>query len=252
MKKIRHILMFVISVFVLIIFSNHKVSAKELVGKDNIVGFDGKEIAVIEIYDNSEIVIGYRYGLRKVTLAYCEKGLNCEMNMYENKLLMESSAEKTYKNDKNELEVYRTKPVLEKGKEYKFIVQAYFGANESYKGTESVSTGFMLYYLEVNSGESHIKGTNNPNIEDEGLNTLMGDFTEIANTIVIPVLYVVMLLVLIVKGALLGVEIVKSADNPTVREEKVHALKWLFIGLAIGLLATSVIGVITGFFETIF
>ena len=38
----------------------------------------------------------------------------------------------------------------------------------------------------------------------------------------------------IVKGALLGVQIVKAADEPQVRQEKIGSLKWLVIGCCLG------------------
>ena len=81
---------------------------------------------------------------------------------------------------------------------------------------------------------------------------LLGKAQYIVNTIVLPVIYVITSMILVVKGALLGVQIVKSSDMPDVRREKIGALTWLFIGVAIAYAATSVVGVISGFFKSFF
>ena len=118
-----------------------------------------------------------------------------------------------------------------------------------YTGTENVNTGFMLVGLEVSSKDIYVEGSSISSIADEGLNTLMNDLSDIVNGVVLPVMYVVLGLFLVIKGTILGVQIVKSADNPEVRREKVGALKWLLIGTCIGVVASTVVGVVTGFFK---
>lgn len=63
--------------------------------------------------------------------------------------------------------------------------------------------------------------------------TIMNRVTKIAETILLAI-YVLLGLFLIIKGALLGMQIVKAADEPQVRQEKIGSLKWLVIGVAIG------------------
>lgn len=70
--------------------------------------------------------------------------------------------------------------------------------------------------------------------------TTGGNFNEawqiidsVVNKTLIPILYAVLGLFLVVKGALLGMQIVKAADEPQVRQEKIGSLKWLVIGCAI-------------------
>ena len=65
------------------------------------------------------------------------------------------------------------------------------------------------------------------------LTTLMDTVRRIGNLLT-NVILVVLAVVLIVKGALLGVQIVKAADEPQVRQEKIGSLKWLVIGCCIG------------------
>lgn len=89
-------------------------------------------------------------------------------------------------------------------------------------------------------------------IEDPGISDLMDKISNIVKKTVMPVIWAVLGLFLIVKGALLGVQIVKSADEPQVRQEKIGALKWLVIGVAIAYASTGVVTVIISFFDGTF
>ena len=66
-----------------------------------------------------------------------------------------------------------------------------------------------------------------------------GDISKLVETIkgvgntIVYVIYALLGTLLIVKGAILGMQIVKAADEPQVRQEKIGSLKWLIIGIAI-------------------
>lgn len=83
---------------------------------------------------------------------------------------------------------------------------------------------------------------------NQNVNELLELFDGVVDWILVAI-YVVLGAVLVIKGALLGVQIVKAADEPQVRQEKINSLKWLVIGVAIGygvtFLADIIIGVIT-------
>lgn len=248
----RYIKLIVIMVFAFLFTKVEHVSAKELVNRTSIEEITtGDSIGIIEIYDNSEISIGYKYGLRKVNLYYCLKGKDCDMNMYTHISVLESSEEKTYKNTSNGIEVFRYKPSLENDKEYRIRVEAYFGSSTRYTGLESIDMVFGLRKLELDTQSFYVEGSEGNTIGNEDINTFMEKVKEIINNIVLPIVYVVTGLFLIVKGALLGTQIVKSADDPQVRAEKVGALKWLVIGVAITFAASTLVGVLTGFFSSL-
>ena len=63
------------------------------------------------------------------------------------------------------------------------------------------------------------------------------------------IIYIVLAAFLVVKGAIIGMQIVKAADEPQVRQEKIGSLKWLVIGVAIAYgvaaIADFAIGLIT-------
>ena len=89
-------------------------------------------------------------------------------------------------------------------------------------------------------------------IKDSGISTLMDKVSDIVMGTVLPIIWAVLGLFLVIKGALLGVQIVNSADEPQVRQEKIGSLKWLVIGVAIAYAASGVVAVLTSFFSGAF
>lgn len=89
-------------------------------------------------------------------------------------------------------------------------------------------------------------------IADPGLSNMMQKISDIVYDIVLPIIWVIIGMVLVIKGSILGVQIVKAADEPQVRQEKINSLKWLVIGVAIAGLATGAVQVLTGFFSGAF
>lgn len=76
----------------------------------------------------------------------------------------------------------------------------------------------------------------------------MDKIADIVNTILI-IIYVVLGLFLVIKGALLGMQIVKAADEPQVRQEKIGSLKWLVIGVAIAYAVTFAADILVDYFK---
>lgn len=86
-----------------------------------------------------------------------------------------------------------------------------------------------------------------PSGDTSGLEPALEMIEEVVGTIMI-VIYVVLGLFLVVKGALLGMQIVKAADEPQVRQEKIGALKWLVIGVAIAYGVAGLVDILTNYF----
>lgn len=97
-----------------------------------------------------------------------------------------------------------------------------------------------------------ILNINIDDIEDEELASVMEKITGIVYGTVMPVIYIALTLFLIVKGTILGVQIVKAADEPQLRQEKIGSLKWLVIGCGIAYAASALVSVLTGFFSGAF
>ena len=82
MKKIYCFIVLVLSFIVFAFSNNSSVLAKSLVANKTTTDIFGVTLGTIQIYDNGEIIIGYKYGLRKVNLYYCTKGDSCDNNFY--------------------------------------------------------------------------------------------------------------------------------------------------------------------------
>ena len=249
MKRI-YVLLTIAAFFVGLLFNDYKnVSAAEVYGyasMDN--GVD--TLNSVEIYSNGKVTLRYKYGLRKAILYYCVKGEQCDNGNYLTKDIMESSIDNPYKNNDADLAVYNYNVSLESNKEYRIIVEAYFSASSYYSGTENINS-WPIRRLTADTEENYIK-VSKDTLKDEKLNELLDDIQNIVNTLVIPIIYSITTLVLIIKGAILGLQIVKNADNPSLRGEQIRALKWLVIGVTITYSATSLVGVVSGFFKNAF
>lgn len=253
MKRIRIFVIGIMCLATMLLFNNNYVSAKEVVASKSLNNIFGETLGSVQVYDNGEIVIAYKYGLRQVDLYYCEKGNECDSNFYSIKRIMESNYSDTYKNDSNKLATYTYKLDLDKSKEYGIKVEAYFGTGKGYTGTESLSGSPTISSVQIaDTGDKYINGTANSDIGDKDLNKMMDKLVNIVNTAVLPILYIALGLLLVIKGAILGVQIVKNADHPEIRMEKVHSLKWLVIGVGIAYAASALVGVLTGYFEGVF
>ena len=150
--------------------------------------------------------------------------------------------------------------LIEKGeKNYKVFAQANFCARRNIGADDSV--GSCAYYDDIKYATKVVDLVNidqdhdlnfSGDIGDSGLAKVMDDIAGIVKGTVLPVIWVVLGLFLIVKGAILGVQIVKAADEPQVRQEKIGSLKWLVIGVAIAYGSTGIVTVVMNFFDGTF
>lgn len=89
-------------------------------------------------------------------------------------------------------------------------------------------------------------------IDDDNIRTMMEKVYDVVHGTVMPIIWFVLGLFLVIKGSLLGVQIVKSADEPQVRQEKIGSLKWLVIGVGIAYASSFVVDLVIGFFSNAF
>ena len=83
---------------------------------------------------------------------------------------------------------------------------------------------------------------------DAGLSEVLQQIEEVVNGTLMPIIYVSLGLFLVVKGAIIGTQIVKAADEPQLRQEKINSLKYLVIGIAIAYVVALVADALLGYF----
>ena len=83
---------------------------------------------------------------------------------------------------------------------------------------------------------------------DEGLNSSIVDILTVINNVVIPILWALLLILLLVRGILLGMEIVKASDDSELRKRKVSGLVWLFIGVFAAYAVTIIASIVMSMF----
>lgn len=132
---------------------------------------------------------------------------------------------------------YCTKRVLDSDGQYK-------GAGCQYWHDPYINDETPFSKIEFKLGD--LLDRNITNIENEELSELMDVIQNVVMAIVMPVIYGILGLFLVIKGALLGFQIVKAADEPQVRQEKIGSLKWLIIGVAIAYAASGLVHVVMG------
>ena len=174
------------------------------------------------------------------------------------------AADADIKPTKKTFEVTTTLQLDSTGREDHYIVfvQTFFCA---VRKVEEGGNGFSAcqYWHDVSNEENgqftsltfkvgDILNNNTSNIEDPEVNAMMQKIIGIVHDTILPIIYIVLGIFLVVKGAILGVQIVKSADEPQIRQEKVGSLKWLVIGVAIAYAASIIVNVVTNYFKGVF
>ena len=248
MKKRSNVLLCIFS-FLFILFTGLKVEAKTALIDRPTHNIVGEVLATTQIYDNGKIQVNYKYGLRRINAYYCDTSTVCDSEEKFNIInIMESTSENPYKNTGEEMDTYSYQLKLETGKEYRVKVEIYVGSYSNYTGQETV----MGISKDTHDTEDKVVIISTNNVSDENIRKLLDKITNITNTFILPVIFILLGIYFVIKGAILGVQIVKSADSPEIRIEKVRTLKWLVIGVAVAYCASGLVGIITGYFESLF
>ena len=119
--------------------------------------------------------------------------------------------------------------------QYRVLVKAVFCVALNDTGNDCadnmVDEEYQDIYFEIFTLDKSFTGSGT-------VNSTIARVLEIVNNIVIPVLWVLMGVLLLVRGIMLGIDIVKNSDDPEIRKKKITGLVWLFIGVGIGYIIT--------------
>lgn len=96
----------------------------------------------------------------------------------------------------------------------------------SYEEINDVKYGTNIYFQSIS-----IKGAYTSNSK---VNSVIARVLEIVNDYVIPVLWILLGVLLITRGVILAIGIVKASDEAEVRQNKIRGLTWLIIGVLAG------------------
>ena len=123
--------------------------------------------------------------------------------------------------------------------EYKVLVRASFCEIRNSTATACASDGSWSY--ETKDGVNYATSIYFETITITGaytsnsrVNSVIADILEIVNDYVIPILWILLGVLLITRGVILAIGIVKASDEAEVRQSKIKGLTWLIIGVLAG------------------
>lgn len=191
------------------------------------------EVGSIILYDNYKLEFNYVRSVKNIKIWVCEKNM-CDMD---NPTI---GSNQVYIDESKKLEYDLTEYfVVEEGKNATYIVKATAEFSVTYYSGPSIAT--LNHEIEIK------------NVDGEILFNILTEESEGAikavKTWVLPGLYVLFALTLVIKGVLLGIDIVNYSDQPDVRREKIHAFVYFGIGIIAVSLVTTCVGFLMGLFD---
>lgn len=249
-KKIIKILSIFTTIMFVFIFSTTSVGA---IFKNNTRVVEYK---VDKSRDTLNLKIEYQYGLKGIKAYICQnytsnvsdcdttfsttsiainKNLNSDSEIYENS---------NFNRDGKSLQSYSPK-IDSQGKAdntYYLLVFANVCASRTADGKDCYT---WLENKQIFKDTFNLStGLTNNSILDDTLSKAL----YITNSYVIPIMWLALGVLLVVRGIILAVQIVKSSDEPEVRRTKISGLIWLIVGVLIGYIVTISASVVMGMF----
>ena len=189
------------------------------------------DLGSIVLYDDYKIVFNYRDRLKNVNVEVCQYGRCSSIDELENKIYVSG----------NVLEYDLTKYILTNSQEKEYVIKA----SGTFYSIDNINrTSIANLNAEVSADNNDSKEGNNSNeILDLSQNAI--DFI---NQFIIPLLYMILAATFIIKAIILSLDIVKYADNRSIRAEKIRGFTYLGVGLLMVAIVNTAAGFITGLF----
>jgi hypothetical protein len=251
-KLLKLLSLFATFAFVLFCMAPAKVDA--IYEQNKNIMLTGKNQFVVDpTSDDNQLVITiqYQYGLRDIQVFICNDDLNaegCETDPISSFIDYVSWSDPTQgmniagiNQSSQETTTYAfTKsaptdggvPISEYANgSYRVLVKASFctmrTADKSACASDDNWTEYKTLYFDI----IEIKGAFTGNSE---VNGVIAKVLTIVNDYVIPVLWIALFVVLIVRGVILAIGIVKASDEAEVRSAKIKGMVWLVVGVFAG------------------
>lgn len=212
-----------------------------------------------------DMTFKYQYGIRNVEVFICNLNAGEQACMGGNGVVLASSAKSKYTdtssnvNRNNEVKSYAANLQLSLGvsvaeypdkfdadmkpdNRYTIMVKASFCTTRKASGNECLT--WSPIDLVLNDTFDLSTGLTN----SAELNNTIAQVLNITHSIVIPVLWVLLGALLIIRGVILAIGIVKSSDEPEVRKQKINGMIWLVVGVVIGYVVTVTARIVMGIF----
>ena len=231
MKKRYLVLMFT---FLFVLFCPSFVSARSAIASASAPGISpgAEPMGKIILYDDYKIAFHYGYRVSNIVIEVCKDQICKNVKEAENQAFISNSVVEF---DLNPLLIASD----DEATEYTVKSTASFRQTEGL-GFESVAS--------LNTKVT-IRGINQPESESNRILDSTDKVLAFLNAWIIPGVYALLGVVLIIKGILLTVDIVKYSDNSEIRSEKLKAFGYFLVGIVCVAIINSTAGFITGLFR---
>ena len=226
-----------LSLIIAYLFSfNNVVSAEDNVLKEaqaTAVKEGEKSPGNIKLYNDYTIEFNFEHALNGYKIWVCEED-DCD----DKKPTIASS--QIFYGPNNISEKLAEHMSVEEGEEKIYIIEAQ-GTFRNSKTSYTANIVQLEYKVELKKVDGEI-------FYDVFIEETQGAL-KVIKTWVIPGLYILFALTVIVKGILLGIDIVHLSDQPDLRREKIRAFIYFFVAMVAITIVTTSVGYITGLFD---
>ena len=230
MKKSYIVLIFA---FIMVLFTPSFVHARGAIATATAPGLtpNAEPMGKIVLYDDYKIAFHYGYRVNNIVIEVAKDSVAKNLKEAENQTFTGNTVVEF---DLNPLMTHEEN----ESSEYTIKASASFRQTEGlgFESVASLNTKVTVSPLSAstNYGDKILQSSN------KAL-TFINDF-------VIQGIYIVLAAVLVVKGVILALDIVKNSDAPDVRREKIRAFAYMFLGIVCVAVINTCIGVMTGLF----
>ena len=231
MKKLRYLIVSLLT-FILLL-SSESVKAKNIETVD--LEESGKVYGSIKFYGDS-VGIVHQYTLTSISIKVCIPTI-CDL--LEPQILDGNSyTDKNTEVKKEISDFYDT--TSQSSVTYKIIVETSM-YNSDYSTYPYLNVAEFSYVIDNSAG-------NDENDKDEDFEKSVDKVIYVVNTFIIPGLYIVLAVIIVIKGILLTIDLIKYSDNASVRKEKLNSFLYLGIVVFIACILNTIAAFITGLF----